>query len=142
MFAHLDKEIAKYADKILLGGRLMFEQSLEDIPNVIFPTDAVDIYDIGPKTVEIFRETLGEAQTVIWNGPLGKFEDAKYAKGTGDIAKIVSQLDANVVVGGGDTLVALEEFGLRDKIGFVSTGGGAMLAFLAGESLPGIEALK
>ena len=137
----LVRKIAQYSDKILLGGKLMFERSLENIPNVVFPVDAVGIYDIGPKTVEMFKEVLEKARTVVWNGPLGKFEEPRYARGTRIIADYLTRIDADVVAGGGDTLAALEEFGLRDKMGFVSTGGGAMLAFLAGEELPGIEVL-
>jgi len=138
----LVRKISKYADRILLGGRLMFEKSLENVPNVVFPVDDVDGFDIGPETIELFKEILVEAGTVVWNGPLGKFESADYADGTKEIASFLTQISADIVVGGGDTVAALKQFGLRDKIGFVSTGGGAMLAFLAGEHLLGIEVLK
>lgn len=146
----LVRAISEYADKILLGGKLMFEKSLEDIPNVVFPVDAVDVYDIGPKTIEMFKDVLGGAGTVVWGGPLGKFEDAKYARGTRRIAEFLVGVSvrrggacpaSTSIVGGGDTLAVLKKFGLRDKMGFVSTGGGAMLSVLAGEVLPGIEAL-
>jgi len=137
----LVKKIASYADRILLGGKLMFEDSLRGIPNTQFPVDHVDNYDIGPQTVDIYKRELSEAGMVVWNGPLGKFELPQYARGTRELAGYLAGLDVDVIAGGGDTLAALRVFGLRERIGFVSTGGGAMLSFLSGEALPGLEVL-
>ncbi len=140
--APLVKKLAKIADKILLGGTLMFEKSLEGIPNVIFPIDAVRAEDIGPKTIEMFKKEIKKAKTIVWNGPLGVVNSEEFEVGTREIAKALAESEAYTVVGGGDTVAALVRFNLRDKIDFVSTGGGAMLQFLAEGTLPGIEALS
>ena len=137
----LVKKLSKIADKILLGGTLMFEQSPEGIPNVIFPIDAVGIKDIGPETVKMFVEEIKEAKTIVWNGPLGIINTKEFEVGTRKIAEALAASEAYTVVGGGDTVAALKRFGLRDRIDFVSTGGGAMLQFLADGTLPGLEAL-
>jgi len=100
------------------------------------------IYDIGPETAENFAELIEKAGMIVWSGPFGKFEEKIFSGGTRRIAEAVARCKGYTVVGGGDTLAALKEFGLRDKVNFVSTGGGAMLKYLAGEKLPGIETLK
>ena len=100
------------------------------------------ICDIGPETRLAFRHALGPAKTVIWNGPLGLAEDRRYAAGTLAIARALARHRGLVLVGGGDTVAFLRRVGLRPKFRYVSTGGGAMLAYLAGEKLPGLEALK
>jgi len=100
------------------------------------------ILDIGPDTNQLFNRVISQAKMIVWNGPMGLAELEKFASGTKEIAKAVTQSSAFSIVGGGDTIVVLEQLGLLDKIGHVSTGGGAMLKFLAGEKLPGIEALK
>ena len=120
----------------------MFEDSLEDLPNVVFPVDAVDTFDIGPESVTSFKNELEDAGTIIWSGPLGKVEDPKYAEGTRKIAEFLAQKDAEIVIGGGDTADALKDFGLREKIGFVSTGGGSLLEYLVGDTLPGLAVLE
>ena len=97
--------------------------------------------DIGPKAVEEFTEILKQAKTVMWNGPLGVFEFSNFAKGTNEIAKVLSEIDAKTIVGGGDSAAAIEKGGFMDKITHVSTGGGASLEFLEGKALPGIECL-
>jgi phosphoglycerate kinase len=100
------------------------------------------ILDIGPDTIGLFSRIISRAKTIIWNGPMGLFEIEKFASGSKEIARAVAQSEGFSVVGGGDSIRLLEELGLINKIGHVSTGGGAMLQFLAGEKLPGIEALK
>lgn len=98
--------------------------------------------DVGPKTVEVFKQELQDAKMIVWNGPLGIFEVDKFAHGTKQIAEFVVQLPAIKVAGGGDTAACLEKFGLSDKFDHVSTGGGASLEYLEGKVLPGIAALK
>jgi len=137
----LVKKLSKIADKILLGGTLMFEKSLEGVPNVVFPIDAVGIEDIGPATIKMFVDEIEKAKTVVWNGPLGVTNSKEFEVGTRKIAEALAESAAYTVIGGGDTVAALTRFGLRDKINFVSTGGGAMLQFLADGTLPGIEVL-
>jgi phosphoglycerate kinase len=98
------------------------------------------IIDIGPKSAEEFAKIIQEAEMVIWNGPMGLCEVEEFANGTEIVAQAVASARKSVV-GGGDTIAAANKFGLLDKYGFVSTGGGAMLEFLAGRKLPGLEAL-
>ena len=90
----------------------------------------------------MFCEKIMLAKTVLWNGPFGKFEDKEYAKGTLAIAKAIIGSGAFSVVGGGETVEFLNKEGIIDKFSHVSTGGGAMLSYLSGEELPGLEALK
>ena len=97
--------------------------------------------DVGEKTLDSYRPVIGTAKTVVWNGPLGVFEFAEFAKGTLEVAKMVAASKGVTVVGGGDSVAAVQKFGLADKISHVSTGGGASLEFLEGKALPGIVAL-
>ncbi|OGC54693.1 hypothetical protein A2797_02305 [candidate division WWE3 bacterium RIFCSPHIGHO2_01_FULL_48_15] len=134
-------DFAKIADRVLLGGLLMFDKELEKIPNVVFPVDSADGSDIGPETIKLFASITKEAKTVVWNGPLGIWEDNRFELGTRAIAEELALLPGKTIVGGGDTIAAISAFGLLDKMSYVSLGGGAMLEFLAGKKLPALAAL-
>ncbi|MFQ6015528.1 MAG: phosphoglycerate kinase [Anaerolineae bacterium] len=99
------------------------------------------IMDIGPQTVELFRHNLRGASTILWNGPLGVFEFPRFAKGTYAIAEALVEVKATTIIGGGDSAAAVRQAGVATQMTHVSTGGGASLAFLKGEILPGVAAL-
>jgi phosphoglycerate kinase len=120
---------------------LMKEAKRRELP-LIVPADTNLGFDIGPKTVQKFCDALSRAKTIFWNGPLGWFEKPEYATGTFEVAKFVSQLNAVKVVGGGDTVSAIKQSGYADKFDHLSTGGGAVLEYLEGKGLPGIDILK
>lgn len=139
-------KLLKIADSVLVGGRLGMDWK-EDVPsNLYLPTDYTsNEKDIGPQTQKQFSSIIQNAKTIVWAGPPGQYEDADARSGTEVFAKAVveaTQNGAYSVVGGGNTIEALEMLGLLDKVSFVSTGGGAMLEYLVSETLPGIEVLK
>ena len=121
--------------------RILTAAKKKGIP-VYLPVDTIDSYDIGPQTIELFCDKLKSAKTIFWNGPLGWFEKDEYAKGTHLVAQSLSQVSANKIIGGGDTVSAIKKFGLESSFEHLSTGGGASLEYLKDGSLPGIEILK
>ncbi len=112
-----------------------------EIP-VYVPLDTNKGFDIGPKTIEKFGEVLANAGTIFWNGPLGWFEKPEYAQGTFGVARAIAETTAIKVVGGGDTVSAIKKSGFADRFDHLSTGGGAVLEYLEGNGLPGIDILK
>jgi phosphoglycerate kinase len=120
---------------------LMREAKKREMP-LIVPADTNLGFDIGPKTVEKFSKALAGAKTIFWNGPLGWFEKPEYAVVTFELAKFVAELPAVKIVGGGDTVSAIKQSGYADRFDHLSTGGGAVLEYLEGNGLPGIDILK
>jgi len=118
------------------GGADAAQQFGEEIP------DGVVGLDIGPATIDAFCDVISRAATILWNGPMGVFEDPRFAAGTEAVARAVAASSATSVVGGGDSVAALEQFGLTDQVSFVSTGGGASLEFVEFGDLPGLRALR
>jgi len=145
------KQILEHAKKqnvsVVLPSDHLVVDSI-DAPTKIEITKGTDIpdgmiaVDIGPKTIELFEGALKDAKTICWNGPLGIFENDKYAKGTKEIAQFITTTKAKTIIGGGDTASAVSKFGLEKKMTHISTGGGASLEFMEGKILPGIAALQ
>ncbi len=134
----LNKEIILPIDNVVVDtieANAKTEIVGEDIP------EGKIAVDIGPKSIELFKNKLKIAKTIVWNGPLGIFEMDAFSKGTKEIAKFISSLKATTIIGGGDTAAAMAKFKLEDKMTHISTGGGASLEFLEGKTLPGIAAL-
>ncbi|ACZ38687.1 phosphoglycerate kinase [Sphaerobacter thermophilus] len=117
-----------------------------DAPTRIVPVEQVGdddaIYDIGPQTVARFAEALRSARTVVWNGPMGVFEVPAFAAGTRGVAEAVASCEGFTLIGGGDSVAAVEQMGLADRVSHISTGGGASLEFLEGKDLPGVAVLR
>ena len=147
------KEMMEKAEK--LGKKLLLpvdSVTIADFPSPIdAPVDAVDYdvenmpadregCDIGPKTAEMYADAVKSAKTVVWNGPMGVFENPTLAKGTIAVAKALAETDATTIIGGGDSAAAVNQLGFADKMSHISTGGGASLEFLEGKELPGVVA--
>lgn len=154
----LDEERLDYCKEILAKAKDKGVKLLLPVDNVVaddFSNDAnfkvvdsmaiPDDYqgmDIGPKSIEQFKETILAAKTIVWNGPMGVFEMPNFAKGTIAVAQMVADADATTIIGGGDSAAAVEQLGFADKMSHISTGGGASLEFLEGLELPGIACLE
>lgn len=117
------------------------ERPLDD-PSKPFISDDEEGFDIGEKTRALYAETLKDAKTVVWNGPMGVFEIHDYAEGTKAVAEALANIDATTIIGGGDSAAAVNQMGYGDKMSHISTGGGASLEFLEGKALPGVEAVQ
>jgi phosphoglycerate kinase len=100
------------------------------------------ILDIGPATAQNYAERIAKAGTIVWNGPVGVFEFDAFGKGTETLARAIAASDAFSIAGGGDTLAAVDKYGVEKQISYISTGGGAFLEFLEGKELPAVTALK
>ena len=116
------------------------EISVETVPSNAIPADMMGL-DIGEKTRELFADKVKSAKTVVWNGPMGVFENPILAKGTIAVASALADTDATTIIGGGDSAAAVNTLGFGDKMSHISTGGGASLEFLEGKELPGVAAL-
>lgn len=139
------KNLVAWADFILVGGKMI---EYDGIPELIDHSKKTlgsltrKGEDITIETIEKFKKIIAQAGTIIWSGPMGAFEEKDFERGTREIAQAVVKSQAYTVVGGGDTEAALTKFGLTEKIDYISSGGGAMLAFLAKGTLPAIEAIR
>jgi phosphoglycerate kinase len=144
-------ELIKKADergvKLLLPPDHLVADKVEESARVrtvdtnAIPNDMIGV-DIGPKSIRAYKKDIKQARTVLWNGPMGVFEIDKFARGTNQVAKTLAASKATTVIGGGDSVAAVNKFKLADRISHVSTGGGASLEFLEGKELPGIQALS
>jgi phosphoglycerate kinase len=127
----------------IVGAEFKADTATQTVSISATPEDWMGL-DIGPKTIDTYKQKISAARTIIWNGPMGVFEMPAFAKGTLEIAKAVAAATisgATSIVGGGDSVAAVHQSGVADKISHISTGGGASLEFLAGRKLPGVEAL-
>jgi len=144
----LINKISEIAEFVLVGGLINREIEEKRVRlryphKILAPVDEMDEgKDIGPETIKLFKEKINLAETIFWNGPLGRIEKEEFARGTKEIAKAITESKAFSVAGGGETVDLINKLGLIEKFNHVSTGGGAMLEFMSGGKLPGIEALK
>jgi phosphoglycerate kinase len=143
----LEKAKAKHVDLLLPVDFVVAREIAEDAETRIvgreeIPHDMMGL-DIGPTTIELYKDSIAKAQTVFWNGPMGVFELSPFEEGTREVAMAVARnTGASSIIGGGDSVAALKKFGLEDRVTFVSTGGGASMKLLEGAKLPGVEALQ
>jgi phosphoglycerate kinase len=136
--------VAIPSDALGLASGAPFGDGGED-PALSFAENIPDGFvglDIGPASAERFKAIIAKAATILWNGPMGVFEDPRFASGTEAVARAVATSSAVSVVGGGDSVAALQQFGLEDDVSFVSTGGGASLELVELGDLPGLKALR
>jgi phosphoglycerate kinase len=142
----LIENLAKKYDAVLVGGRVSVEAKEKNIrfpQNVVLPDDFSEgEFDIGPKTIRKYVLAISAASFIVWNGPMGKFEEEAYRKGTEAVYDAIASADAWKIAGGGESLEYIDSRGGADKFNFISSGGGAMLEFLSGMKLPGIESLE
>lgn len=138
----LDKEVRLLTPVDSLVADKMDEDSKTMVTNSAEIPDGYMGLDIGPKTIELYKQEIENAGTVVWNGPVGVFEINKFSTGTRAIAEAMANSKCISIIGGGDSAAAVEKFGLEDKMSHVSTGGGASLEFMEGKKLPGVEALN
>jgi phosphoglycerate kinase len=141
------RDLLARGDKILLPSDVVVTTDLKgNAEPRVTSVDAVGademIVDIGPHTTDAFRAEIGRAGTVLWNGPMGIFEDPRFAAGTLAVARAMAESQATTIVGGGESVQAVEQAGLADRLSHVSTGGGASLEFIEGKVLPGVAALR
>ncbi len=115
--------------------------AVEVVSSDAIPSDKEGL-DIGPKTAALFAEAVKSAKTVVWNGPMGVFENPTLAAGTNAVAKALAECDGTTIIGGGDSAAAIKQLGYADKVSHVSTGGGASLEFLEGKGLPGVDVIE
>ena len=141
----------KLGKKLLLPVDTVVADNFPDPIDGEIATEVVDVnnipadkegLDIGPKTAELFAEEVKNANTVVWSGPMGVFENPTLAKGTNAVAKALSECKGTTIIGGGDSAAAIKQLGYADKVSHVSTGGGASLEFLEGNGLPGVDAIN
>jgi phosphoglycerate kinase len=133
-------------DRLVLPVDVVVAEAVEeDAESETVPVDGIPAgkmgLDIGPKTVDLFSEHISGASTIFWNGPMGVFEIDAFAKGTEGVARAVAESGATSVVGGGDSVAAVNKLGLEDRMSHISTGGGASLEYVEGKELPGIAVL-
>lgn len=139
--------MAKSGDKLILPvDAIIADRFAEDANTQTVEVNAIPagwrMLDVGPKTIELYKNTLSNAKLVVWNGPVGVFEMPKFAEGTFAIAKLLAESSATTVIGGGDSASAVKKAGVARQMTHVSTGGGASLEFLEGKDLPGVAALN
>jgi phosphoglycerate kinase len=133
-------EIPKTTDVVV--GKEFSESTPATLKQVAEVSDDDMIFDIGPDTADYLCEILAKAGTIVWNGPVGVFEFEQFSKGTEKIANAIAQSSAFSIAGGGDTLAAVDKFGIKEQVSYISTGGGAFLEFLEGKKLPAVEILE
>ncbi|MBR3266143.1 MAG: phosphoglycerate kinase [Erysipelotrichaceae bacterium] len=158
----VDDEKLDYCKEMLEKAKTLGKELLLPVDTVIadnFPdpidgpiaTEVVDVdhipadkegLDIGPKTADLFAEKVKAAKTVVWNGPMGVFENPTLAAGTNEVAKALAECEGTTIIGGGDSAAAIKQLGFADKVSHVSTGGGASLEFLEGNGLPGVDIIN
>jgi phosphoglycerate kinase len=148
----VEKDLVGEAKRIMgltnvpLPADVVVGKSLEDRSGTTKPAAQVAademILDVGPQAAQALAASLKSAGTIVWNGPVGVFENAAFARGTETLARAIAASPAFSIAGGGDTVAAINKFGIADRIGYISTAGGAFLEFLEGKQLPAVAALE